>query len=559
VAARPQVTPALTRPRRKRKRLMLVIAAALTTELALAVAMPHSWWHGAPSRLPFTHVKGLVPQRVTKPPKIVIHQARARQRHRRRRIMRDVAIGSGAALAARSAGQPPRHRQGSPSGHNGQPPSALHAEVLPGLAALDKGLDAYITGLSCPSASNCAIVGRYNRGGVMEGFVDSEVRGRWQTAEEITGIAALAPGRPTISTGQVSCPSARTCLTVGSFTVLEQGYVYSGFFQVTGHDGKWGPAQPIPSKTALFADGDPPVLSCSSIGNCTISVVGGPAPHMPGYLYVDSEINGKWDRPQQIPGQARQVIGADLTVTTISCSSPGNCAVAGTYQKPDGISYGGYVASETDGVWGAAKQILGAPAARDFAMTAISCASAGNCGLTGTGGAPGKPSEDVPFVDSEVNGTWGTAEPIPGVPLPNGMPMVLSCPAPGECIVGGSYSPGDSMGAFVASESDGTWGTAEPIPGTPGPQAHGTATLDALSCSAAGNCSAGGQFGTSDSDAQAYTVTQTGGTWHTARYVPGVKALTFPGHTSSVEYMSCPPAGPCGAAGYYAHGIFVLG
>jgi hypothetical protein len=150
VAARPQVTPALTRPRRKRKRLMLVIAAALTTELALAVAMPHSWWHGAPSRLPFTHVKGLVPQRVTKPPKIVIHQARARQRHRRRRIMRDVAIGSGAALAARSAGQPPRHRQGSPSGHNGQPPSALHAEVLPGLAALDKGLDAYITGLSCP-------------------------------------------------------------------------------------------------------------------------------------------------------------------------------------------------------------------------------------------------------------------------------------------------------------------------------------------------------------------------------------------------------------------------
>ena len=43
-------------------------------------------------------------------PKIVIHQARARQRHRRRRIMRDVVIGAGGALAVRSSGPPPRHR-----------------------------------------------------------------------------------------------------------------------------------------------------------------------------------------------------------------------------------------------------------------------------------------------------------------------------------------------------------------------------------------------------------------------------------------------------------------
>src|SRR5262249_23732444 len=61
VAIRPEVLAGFARPRRRPKRMRLVVTTALTAGLALPVAMPHSWWHGAPSRLSAIHVKGTVP------------------------------------------------------------------------------------------------------------------------------------------------------------------------------------------------------------------------------------------------------------------------------------------------------------------------------------------------------------------------------------------------------------------------------------------------------------------------------------------------------------------
>jgi hypothetical protein len=561
---RPEVMPGHTRPRRKRKRV--VIAAAIPAALALAVVVPRSWWPAVPSRLPSIHVTRPVPPRAAISPKNVIHQARARQRHRRQRIMRDLTIGSGSAHAARSFGSPPRHRPRSHVDHAGQPPPAPGAEALPGLAALDHGQGAHVSSLSCPSAGNCAIIGFY--GNHWEGFLDSEVSGRWHKARQIPGLAALAPGGYTYP-NEVMCSSTGNCQTLGSYRA---GFLRWAAFQVTEHDGIWGKAQPIPGLPTSEASGF--VLSCSSAGNCAISGTGTLAArsHARILAFVDSEINGKWGKAQQVPGQAKLGDGASFAVTAISCTSPGNCAIAGTYHEQANGDNGGYVASETDGVWGAAQQIRGAPASPAFDVTAISCASAGNCGLAGSYNGPdGRTRWFIPFVVSQVNGTWGNAEPVPGLAalgVAKGVQLVaLSCPAPGECTAAGGYyhypSSNDQQ-AFTVTETGGTWGTAEKVPGTAARHIHGTVNLGALSCSSAGNCSAGGQVGASGTGAQAFTITQTGGTWHTARYVPGITTLTPTGQRSMIEDMSCPPAGPCSAAGYYGNPpgwghIFVVG
>ena len=410
--------------------------------------------------------------------------------------------------------------------------------------------------------------------------MDNEVSGRWHKTQEAPGFAALAPGGYA-ATSQVSCPTAGNCLVVGYYPGAPPSQQLTPF-QIAEHNGIWGRAQPIPGLRAPAIWNGPFVLSCSSVGNCAIS-----APRILDTgrqawrrVFVNSEINGKWGKLEQVPGQAR-LGGAAFTVTTISCASPGNCAVAGTYQLRVSSNVGGYVASETKGVWGAAKQIARAPASANFQVTAISCASAGSCGLIGNYDAPvGEKGPETPFVVSQVNGMWASAEPVPGLAAldaGNGAATgALSCPAPGECTAVGYYYASHTVHhnvsdqqAFVVSEANGIWGTAEEIPGIiTALHAHGTATLDALSCSSAGNCNAGGAFSAKAPHApQAYTVTQTGDTWHTAQQVPGIKALNPNVQRQTyVAYLSCPPAGPCGAAGYYPGPgyapdgqIFVLG
>jgi hypothetical protein len=104
-------------------------------------------------------------------------------------------------------------------------------------------------------------------------------------------------------------------------------------------------------------------------------------------------------------------------------------------------------------------------------------------------------------VDSEVSGTWQSAEEVPGTAALNaysdGTAVVesVSCASAGNCVVGGSYQPGSgSIQAFVDSEVNGTWQSAEQVPGTATLNAGDSAAVDSVSCGSAGNCSAVGTY-----------------------------------------------------------------
>jgi hypothetical protein len=71
------------------------------------------------------------------------------------------------------------------------------------------------------------------------------------------------------------------------------------------------------------------------------------------------------------------------------------------------------------------------------------------------------------FVSTELNGIWGTATDLPGLPTPNhntGFP-VMSCGAPGDCGLGGFYGAGRLSKPYLASQRNGTWGQAHEVAG----------------------------------------------------------------------------------------------
>jgi len=92
------------------------------------------------------------------------------------------------------------------------------------------------------------------------------------------------------------------------------------------------------------------------------------------------------------------------------------------------------------------------------------------------------------------------------------------------------------------------------VPGTASLNAGGVAGVNAVSCATAGNCSAGGFYHDIGYAAQAFVVTQTNGTWGTAEEVPGTASLNAGGQAATINSASCAAANRCSAGARYLDG-----
>jgi hypothetical protein len=226
-------------------------------------------------------------------------------------------------------------------------------------------------------------------------------------------------------------------------------------------------------------------------------------------------------------------------------------------------------ASPIKGTWGPAVAVPGLPALSPEdveVVTSISCTGPGDCTAGGayqsthdTG-----PSPDQAYVVSEVHGTWGNAEAVPGtVALNTGLgaaTAAVSCSSPGNCVAAGYYAyryakTALGVAGFVANQVNGTWKKARPVPALA--RAAHVAKLTTVSCASATtaaarraglNCVAAGVSQLPSDTSAGFVVAEVHGTWRTAQPVPGL-AITRPG--SAVTSVSCPLPGTCGLGGYY--------
>jgi hypothetical protein len=242
----------------------------------------------------------------------------------------------------------------------------------------------------------------------------------------------------------------------------------------------------------------------------------------------------------------------------ISCSTSGNCSAGGPYN--DGSShYQGYVVSETNGTWGDAIEIPGLGSlnsAGNAYLYTISCSSAGNCGAGGS--YKDGSNYNQAYVASESNGTWGNAIEVPGTATLNANGdaelFSISCPSAGNCSAGGYYSDSaNKYQAYVVSETSGTWAIATEVPGTATLNAGGDAYANSVSCSSVGNCGAGGTYKDGSNNYQAYVVNESNGTWGSAIEVPGTATLNTGGN-AYINSISCTAEGSCSAGGAFTDG-----
>jgi hypothetical protein len=301
-----------------------------------------------------------------------------------------------------------------------------------------------IESLSCPSAGNCSAIGTAASGPAagLE-YAVSEVRGRWQVAREMPGVAALAGGAELGSS--LSCASPGNCAAGFSY-ILGPGDIEPFIDGQAG--GRWQSAETPPGWTD---GGWINSVSCAAPGNCAAAGLNGYATvEGIGQATVASEVHGRWRDAEQVPGTAGS--GGRSELTAVSCPSPGTCAGGGY------TGAGAFVVAEIAGRWRAARQVQAPPdaiAGFSGAITRLSCSSAGNCAAVGS--YQNKAGSQV-FVIDEINGRWGRARQVPGSASlnagGNAAITALSCARGGGCAAGGSYK--DSSGrtqAFVVTRS----------------------------------------------------------------------------------------------------------
>jgi hypothetical protein len=425
---------------------------------------------------------------------------------------------------------------------------------VPGLGSLNQGGNAEVLSVSCATSGNCSAGGIYaDESGDRQAFVVSEKNSTWGSAIEVPGTATLNTGG-TAEVNSVSCASAGNCSAGGSYT---DGSGHVQAFVVSEKNGTWGTAIEVPGTATLNAGGTAEVhsVSCATSGNC--SAGGGYRSSGGGFeAFVVSEKNGTWATAIEVPGSGTLNTGGDAVVWSVSCGTAGNCAAGGTYYTKINPGHSqAFVVSQKNGTWGTAIEVPGTATTNSdgiASVASVSCASAGNC-VAGGSFFRGSGARE-PFVVSETDGTWGTETEVLGSGSLNtygGAVSSVSCASAGNCSAGGIYS--DSAGntqVFVVSETDGTWGTAIEVPGTATLNAGGDASIGSVSCASAGNCVAAGSYAVTAGHSQAFVASETDGTWGTAIEVPGTATLNA-GTNAKASSVSCAKAGNCAAGGFY--------
>ncbi|HXS64278.1 MAG TPA: hypothetical protein VN767_15595 [Streptosporangiaceae bacterium] len=427
---------------------------------------------------------------------------------------------------------------------------------VPGLGALNKGGRAAVSSVTCGSAGNCSAGGFYTDGHAhQQGFVINELNGRWGKAVGVPGLGALnKDGKAGVNS--TSCGSAGNCSAGGFYT---DGHGHQQGFVVTELHGRWGRAVEVPGLGALNKGGIASVssVSCPLAGTC---VAGGSYNSGSGQrqAFVATRGHGHWQAAIALPGMATLAAGQTNEVLSVSCAKAGGCAAAGRYVDSESHQQG-FVASEKNGVWGQAIEVPGLGllnAGASAQVSSVSCGSPSSCSAGGDyrdneGNSQG-------FVVDEKNGVWGQAIEAPGLAALNSNGDAgfssMSCPAAGQCAAGGDYDYDYNWG-FLIRENNGTWGQAINPPGL-GSLAFGRfADVDSVSCASAGNCAAGGDYEDlgDSSVTRGFVINERNGVWGKAVQVPGLAALEHDRYAFVVS-VSCGSAGKCVAVGDYADG-----
>ncbi len=391
--------------------------------------------------------------------------------------------------------------------------------------------------------------------------------GGWAPAVE----AILPPNAGTgTDVGSVSCASPGGCSAVGWYG--DKSSDIQGLL-VGESSGRWGTGVEAMMPANASSDPSPSFrsVSCTSVGSCTaIGSYSDSSAHEQGLLL--SERSGVWAQGVEAVLPANAAGDPNVALSSVSCSSPGDCTAVGTYvdssNSPEGL-----LLSEHSGVWSrGVEAVLPANAAtggtglsdHDLCdtrspcvdITSVSCAAAGECAAVGSYNASSVSGQGLLL--SESSGVWtrGVQAVLPAPTASDagaGLSSV-SCSSPGACTAVGSYDfgTGNSQGLLV-SENSGKWASGVQATLSVAAGAVGNTEINSVSCASPGNCAAGGSYRNGANSQEGLLLSESEGRWAPGVGVPlPPNAINNPVlNVASIDSVSCVSAGNCAAVGSY--------
>ena len=410
--------------------------------------------------------------------------------------------------------------------------------VLPADAAADPVAELH--SVSCASPGNCSAVGRYVDSADDQGLLATRSAGVWAAGVK-AALPAGAAAAPDVDLHSVSCASAGNCSAVGDY---KDAGGHRQALLLTQASGTWatGIKAALPADAGATSDADTAAVSCTSPGNC--SAVGRYTDtdgDTQGLLLTQS--SGTWATGVKLSLPANAFDDPEAALPSVSCAAAGECTAVGQYNGGLGVRV-----TQTSGTWGAGVEVVPPAAGNAVLITSVSCPSVGGCSAIGRyQEAPTFPL--VPLLLAQSSGTW--AAPVKGtIPDAQLNPSVamssVSCASAGNCSAVGTYlHRSNAPQGVVFTQTAGTW--AAGVPTTPPADAavEPIQSLPAISCAAAGSCSAVGNY-----MFRSQALTQMAGVLAPAIALQE-PADVFTPAVSVPASVSCPAIGECSAAGSY--------
>jgi hypothetical protein len=371
-------------------------------------------------------------------------------------------------------------------------PSAAHAQAQTLLTS-----DANVASVACPAIGSCTAVGSYQAvGGEPLGLLLTQTEGVWSGSAKAT-LPAGANSDPNVNLASVACASAGYCTAVGN-------YVDNGYFQQ-------------------------------------------------GVMI--NERKGGWRAGIRALAPAGAAANPQVTLDSVSCAAAGYCTAVGSYVTPAGDS-AALLLNENDWNWSAGQSVPlppGVPSSSSSSLAAVSCTDVGDCTAVGwyidaNGAIQGLLLTET---SGQLSAAVEAALPTAAAGQPNVMLSSVACSAPGTCAAVGEYDDSASnQQGLLLSQNDGSWSLAVQ------PQLPGNAlitqatTLNSVTCTGAGDCTAVGEYTDSHESFQGLLLTESNGTWDAG--VEAVLPANAAGNQNvALDSVSCVAYETCVVAGMY--------
>jgi hypothetical protein len=387
-----------------------------------------------------------------------------------------------------------------------------------------------LSGVSCVSATSCIAVG-YTQISSAGSPVKQTVVESWN-GTSWTGVTSPDTGDGDNVLAGVSCLSATSCIAVGSERTSNPGNLQT---LAESWNGTAWSIVPSPSRpgTSLLSG-----VSCVSASSCTAAGSSTATAKAVKKTLIESWNGTTWS----IATSPNNPTGHPSYLSSVSCPTATFCIAGGSQAQV-------WNGSTWSIVYSLGRYTSGA------GLSGVSCLSATECLAAGW-------SRDSSLIDHPLSYTWnGTAwaaAPAPGHPVLQDTLSGVACVSASFCTAVGTHTSGPfrpfATQTLAESWNGSTWSVV-PSPNHFQNGAENNGELSAVSCLSASSCTAVGSWTADSADnhaQQTLVESWNGSTWS---LVPSPDRKQF-GYSNELTGVSCVSASFCTAVGSYFPNLF---